>query len=486
MAGLALGLVLTFWSAHLLVGAIPQQVSQYVVEPQWSWRVLVFALAATICCIVLVGLLPAIRVSRTDPNELLKSGAGTGATRKTRRQYSILVASEIALALVLTSGAAVLIHAAVAADDNTLAYDPHPLATGWITLSATPGSSIRISAELDALASRLRAISGVDRAATTLRVSPEHVAISYSDEGGVHEYPSFQGIYAVSPSYLRTVGLPVRQGRDFLDGQPDEGAVIVDEHTAHLLWPNSNPIGQQIKFGDHRSTRPFLHVVGVVADNMDARMLRLIRRYAVQTKGLGAIYYVPGVRDTIAVGRFNGILLQFVSRSDEKPERMPLIIRNAVRGWGDTKFAEVTSMEENLGIADIRATRNFVSRLFTLFAALGLALAAFGIYGVVAHSVAQRRREIGVRIALGATGRDILHSVLRESVVVGLAGVAVGLLMTKYGVKLLAAFAIEDDFFNAPLFALVAVVLLAVAAIAAFTPALRATRIDPTESLRSE
>jgi putative ABC transport system permease protein len=127
-----------------------------------------------------------------------------------------------------------------------------------------------------------------------------------------------------------------------------------------------------------------------------------------------------------------------------------------------------------------------VSGLFTLFAALGVGLASFGVYGVVAHSVAERRRELGVRIALGATARDIVHAVLRDSVMVALIGIAGGLLATKYGVFFLRALAFEDDLYNAPLFGLVALALGATAVVAAMIPALRATRVDPTESLRND
>ncbi|HVX41530.1 MAG TPA: FtsX-like permease family protein, partial [Gemmatimonadaceae bacterium] len=485
LCGLALGLVLTYWSAHALQGAIPRRIAQFVVEPQWSWRVGVFALLATACCVVLVGLLPAIRVSRADPNELLKSGAGTGATKQHRRQYSVLVAGEIGLALVLSSAAAVLIHSAMQFNDNQLAIDPSIITTGTTFPRFTKGTTIRRADVLRTLAARLRAIRGVEDAAAMMGKGTEHDIVSYSDFAGVHEFPApMYSAYAVSPSYLRTVGLHVTRGRDFLDGQSDDGAVIVDQHTADLLWPNSDPVGQQIKFGDHRSSAPFLHVVGVVGNNVDARTQRMLRAAGVRFKQLGTIYYVPGVHDTLVISSKLPFLMQFFARTPHDPERMALTISAIAAGWSDFPYAQAYTMDRPM--AELRATRNFVSRLFTLFAALGLGLAAFGVYGVVAHSVAERRRELGVRIALGATARDILHAVLRESVVVGLAGVAVGLLLTKYGVLLLASFAIEDDFFNAPLFAAVALFLFAVAAAAAFAPAFRATRIDPTESLRCE
>jgi ABC-type antimicrobial peptide transport system permease subunit len=145
----------------------------------------------------------------------------------------------------------------------------------------------------------------------------------------------------------------------------------------------------------------------------------------------------------------------------------------------------VMSMAENLGIVQGIQNARFVASLFILFAAIGVSLAAFGVYGVVAHAVAERRRELGVRVALGATPRDILSAVLRETVVVALSGAAGGLLLTKYGVALLGDIA-SVDLYNAPLFAVVATGIVGVAAVSALVPALRATRIDPTESLRAE
>jgi ABC-type antimicrobial peptide transport system permease subunit len=192
---------------------------------------------------------------------------------------------------------------------------------------------------------------------------------------------------------------------------------------------------------------------------------------------LGAVYYLPGPRDSVTYGGKTAQITSLMLRAAGDPAKLPIVLRRARLQYpvwaGDAILRQ-------------RANITFIARMFTLFAVLGLGLAAFGVYGVVAHSVAERRRELGVRIALGASGRDILHAVLRESVVIGLAGVALGLLGTKYGVPLLAQFAFEDDLFNAPLFAAAAVFLFSVASAAAYLPALRATRIDPTQSLRCE
>jgi ABC-type antimicrobial peptide transport system permease subunit len=143
-------------------------------------------------------------------------------------------------------------------------------------------------------------------------------------------------------------------------------------------------------------------------------------------------------------------------------------------------------MEENLQLVRLRASHDFVASLFALFAVLALCLAALGIYGIVHHSVSQRRRELGVRLALGAKARDIIYVVVRDGNPMLLAGVAVGLYLTKRTVLWLHGFSFEDDQYDAVLFGSVALFLFAVAAASALIPAWRATRIDPVESLRSE
>ncbi|HEY9229039.1 MAG TPA: ABC transporter permease, partial [Gemmatimonadaceae bacterium] len=143
LAGLLLGLVLTYWGMVGLRAAVPPEVGAYSVEMQWSWRILVFALATTVACIFIVGVAPAIRVSRVDPNEMLKSGAGTGATKRNRRQYGYLVAAEIALSLGLLNGASLMVRSALETPDEKLPYDPMPLASGYIPLELPPKHELR-------------------------------------------------------------------------------------------------------------------------------------------------------------------------------------------------------------------------------------------------------------------------------------------------------------------------------------------------------
>jgi ABC-type antimicrobial peptide transport system permease subunit len=196
------------------------------------------------------------------------------------------------------------------------------------------------------------------------------------------------------------------------------------------------------------------------------------------------VLYLPGPNDT-ALAKRPLFLLTLRARAVDHPERLPTVLRQQIASFPDASVSQVTTMVDYLGVTTGLQGARFLSELFVAFAALAIALAAFGVYGVVAHGVAERRRELGVRVALGATTRDILHAVLRESVVVALAGAAVGLFLTKYGVMTVAEIAMLDVY-NAPLFAVVAVAVLGVATATAFIPAMRATRIDPTESLRAE
>jgi putative ABC transport system permease protein len=484
--GLVLGLVLTYWGARALTASIPKTVGEYFVDPQFSWRVLAFSIGATLLCIFLVGLLPAIKVSRADPNELLKSGAGTGATRSNRRLYGVLIGAEIALALALSSGAAVLIRSWMLANSIRFAFDPGTLAIANASMWL-PSGATRYSDVLQSFVARMGSVRDASSVAASMGITVENGDVSIDDGGSVRDFasPGYRA-YVVTPGYLRTLGLPIVRGRDFADGERDHAAVIVDERTATALWPNANPIGASIKLGDRRSNRPYARVVGVVT-NIETRIDRRATRDDTRgIRSLGRVYYLPAASDEFVPAKGYLTNLQIIARSNDHPAQLPLNIRRELSGWADVVTSQASSWEEYQGLTAMRNSERFVASLFTLFAALGVGLAAFGVYGVVAHSVAERRRELGVRVAMGATNRDILHAVLRENVVVALTGVAIGLLLTKYGVLLLGAVAVAGEEFNAPLFAAVAAMLIATVTVSAFIPALRATRIDPTESLRNE
>ncbi len=477
IAGLVLGLVLTYWGMAALKGSIPPAIGEFVVEATLSWRVLVFALLAMLVCITLVGLAPAIRISAVDPNEMLKSAAGTGATRRNRRQYGYLVVVEIALALALLSGSAAMIVSAIGESTAWYGYDPARLARGY-TVARTPIGQRRATSDVLAeLTQQVHGGGAINVAADMSGGGYEKDALMLADSNTVHEYPvPGYGFRIVTPNYFRTMGLPIIDGRDFVDGERDVPAVIVDEFTKRKLWPNASPVGALMKFGGARSTRPFVRIVGVVGQRDRDGSIKPLDM-AVASGTIGMVYYLPGAGDSL-VGQPKRLLpVTITGRTNGDASLLALAMRR-----GGMKRAK--TMDELMDISRRKASIEFVAKLFTLFGALGLGLAAFGVYGVVAHSVAERRRELGVRIALGATSRNILHAVLRESVIIALSGMAAGLFVTKYGVRPLQTFG--ADIYDAPLFAAVAIFMTGVAATSAFIPALRATRVDPTESLRSE
>ncbi|HEY4218745.1 MAG TPA: FtsX-like permease family protein [Gemmatimonadaceae bacterium] len=483
--GLTLGLLLTYLGGRLLTASIPPSMGSFVMQPQMSWRVLAFAIAATVLCLVLVGVAPAIYVSKADPNELLKSGAGTGATKRNRRRYGVLVAMEMAFALALTSAAVLTVRTALAATQEREGYDPSHLATGLVGGTARKGTSIRYSDALGSLANRVKGVKGVVDAAASTNHEIVNQTVTVEDPGGVREFKAAgNAVTMVSPSYLRTYGYRIVRGRDFLDGESNQGEVIVDEHTAQVLWPNANPIGAQIKFGDLASEEPYVRVVGVFGEQPQFAKPSSTENFMRNVHSLGRVFYLPGKNDTLVVNRT--FFVSFVARGQQTGETLATVLRQSFQLEGDVFARVVVSMDDAIGITRARQSANFISALFSLFAALGVGLAAFGVYGVVAHSVAERRRELGVRIALGATARDILHAVLRESFVVALAGIAGGLLLTKYSRHYLLTVAREDDIYSATLFGLVALALLLAAIAAAMVPAMRATRVDPTESLRND
>jgi putative ABC transport system permease protein len=491
-AGLVLGLLMTFWGMSLLESRIPPRVSTYITAPQTSWRVFAFAVVAAIICVMIVGLLPAIRVSRVDPNELLKSGAGTGANKKSRKQYGIMVIAEIGFSLVLLSGASIVVRSALNLDTMKLSFDITPLSTAILTWVAPHDTVVTTNAVTNEVVSRARSLPDVVDAAvfTNRYMIGQYVTVYGKDP--LPRAVQARDYKVVSGSYLRTMRLRIVDGRDFTDGGAEEPEVVIDQKTATALFPGSDPIGERMKLAAPKVDQPWARIVGVVENITGPSSVITSRATGVRTTPVGDVYLLPAAGDSTVIKRppkappayEPGVVLQLVVRSKSDHERMPITLQRYLHHDGHLRLLTASKMDGELW--DERASHDFVAGLFSLFAVLAIGLAALGIYGLVAHSVAERRREMGVRIALGASSRDVLHAVLREGNVLALSGVALGLLLTKYSAVWLQAFSIEDDQYNALLFAAVGIVLFVVALSAALIPALKATRIDPVESLRSE
>jgi len=487
VAGLAFGLLATLWANKLLEAHIPPSVAEWVIAPQTSWRMFAFGIFACVVCVVIIGLVPALHVSRADPNELLKSGAGTGASARNRRKYSLMIMVEMGLSLAVLSGTALVVRSAFVFNSYDTGFDLKPLSQAWL-FNRTPLAAKRYVDGQNEVLSLLANVPDVASVAVTSYGFLQDNGIAAVDaHGDKRSYVALrQGYTVVSPRYLRTMQIPLVQGRDFTDGIAPAGEMIIDEQTATYLWPDGHWVGNQIKLGSDSSHAPWIRVVGVARQTRtNVNQHDVDNPHAPLAHTLGKMYYRPAATDSFVANKY-GYMSNAVIRARRDPQHLPLNVRRAFTKLPASWTTSVGTMEEAMGLLGLRESHDFVADIFQLFTLLALGLAALGIYGVVAHSVAERQREFGVRIALGADTRQILRAVLREGNAVALGGVAVGLLCTKYTVSWLYAFSFDGDQYDAPLFAAMAAVLFIVAIVAALGPALRATRINPVEAMRSD
>ncbi|MDQ3950304.1 MAG: FtsX-like permease family protein, partial [Gemmatimonadota bacterium] len=469
-AGGALGLLVAVWTMGVAVRRMPQELSFVgILQPHLSWRVYVFALVAAAATVVLFGLLPALRASDVDVSEPLKGGAA-GTTEGFRR-YSFIVMGEVALAMTLLMGAGLLSRAAQRVGEFDFGYDPRSLLRAKLFPPRTRVETGQGFARIyDDILERARRIPGVRAAATIAAESPEgNVVTSELAEGGGYE--AILGSYrVVTPEALRTLGITTVAGRDFLDGdRASRGVVIVDQAVARRLWPGSDPVGRMIKLGHSRSPRPWLPVIGV------AKSAWLGFPHEPYEQHNGTIYVVKADSSP-----FRDVVVR--TTGDMGGTAMALS-RAALASWPQLQNVVVEPW-----LADHQASlvaRRFIAALFALFGVVALLLSTVGLYGVLAYAVSRRRREFGVRLALGARPRDVVRVVAHDGAVMVLAGIGVGAFVAMAGGTLLTFWI--WDLHPADVVSLVAAeVVLAVAAFAAcLSPALRAARADPSEVLRA-
>jgi putative ABC transport system permease protein len=492
LAGGAAGLLLAEWGVGLILSVRPDYIPR-ASEIGVDGGVLLFAAAVSLLTGVLFGLVPALQASKPDLQEALKEGArSTAWARGTFR--SALVITEVALTVVLLVGAGLLLRSFERLQRVDPGFTYQHLLKFNLTLSAQkyPDEQRQINFIREVLP-KLGALPGVEGAAVSsgLPLGYNGWQTPFLIDGRPLP-PSAQtpamDVTAVSPGYFRTMGIPLLEGRDFaeeddrrwLGGKSlqglDEGAravagvneIIVDEEFARRYWPNEDAVGQRVRFGASADS-PALTVVGVVGRVKMAelradsdRVQGYLPYFQFPTRSLGIV--VRSSRDTEQTAA--AVRREVMSVDREQP-------LYSVRTLAEMRAATLAPETLNLS-------------LLSVFAGLALALAAVGIYGVVAYTVAQRTHEIGVRMALGARGRDVLRMVVGRGMTLALVGVGAGLagalLLTRVMQSLLFGVSATD-----PLtFAAVALLLAAVALLACVVPARRATKVDPMVALRYE
>jgi predicted permease len=470
------GFVAAYWGVDLLTAAFGTALPR-AGEVVVDGRVLLFTAAIALVAGMAAAFAPAWRLTGRDANDALKTGAGRGnSSTGDGRIRNLLVVSEVALALMLLIGAGLLIQSLSGLRAVDPGFDPSRTLTGTLMIpDAKYDTPERRNQFFDQVSERVRALPGVEAAGwiDTLPFqggSTQYIAVEGAPPVQESERP-VTAVRLVSPGYFQASRIPIVAGRDFAatDGYGRPAVVIVSEGTAKRFWPGEDAVGKRLSLA--MMTKEMAEVVGVVPEVKTGSLDQS------ETDAETAIY-APAAQFA-----YGGSTI--VIRTAGEPEGMTRALVNAVRAIDpEQPVLDIATMdaivEESLG------QRPFAMQLLAGFALLALLLASIGIYSVLAYTVRQRVREIGIRMALGAPARGVVRLVLLEGMKPTLVGVVLGLVLAAALVRLMTALLYGVDQHDPVTFGVVAVIMLGVGAAATLVPAWRATRVDPVVTLRLE
>ena len=472
VAGGGLGLLLALWANQLLISYL-QTTPLASLELGLDWRVLAFTLGVSVATGIVFGLAPALQASRLDIVMALKSEDAQRAGSRRSRLRAVFVTAQVTLSVVLLVSAGLFIRSLQSANtidpgfrvDHALTI---PINLGLLRYKETEGENFYRN-----LLARVEAQPGVERASLVrfaqlgfsfaqFQVFAAGRASGKTDEG------ISTGFNVVGPNYFKTMETPLLRGRDFTEadrkGAPD--VVVLNQTLAATLWPGEEALGKRVSISGPDG--PFLEVVGVARDG----------KYRSLGEAPHPYIYQPLLQSYDPK-------MTLVVRTTGPPQSVATAMREQIR-----------TLDANLPVADVKTLRDqldlslFPSRVaaWTLggFGVLALLLAAIGIYGVVSYSVAQRTREIGVRMAMGAREKDVLRLVLGEGLFVIAVGLALGLLLAAAATRVIASLLYGVEATDPLTFAGVPLLLGFVALVASYIPARRATKVDPLVALRYE
>ncbi|HEV7890855.1 MAG TPA: ABC transporter permease [Pyrinomonadaceae bacterium] len=472
-AGL-LGLALAAFGVRALVAFAPRDVPR-LEDVGIDFRVLLFTFCLSLLASVLFGLLPAWRVARTDPNDSLKEGGRGVSGRVASRTRGLLVAAEVALAVVLLAGAGLLIRSFLRVQAVEPGFDPARLLTLKVNLPAS-SSNAQTSQFYRQAFERVATLPGVESVGAARHIFLEtHPDVPVYVEGHAPPSPG-QGrdeltSDEVSAGYFKTMRIPLLKGRFFNDedGAESPRVAVINETMARRFFPGEDPLGKRFKYGGVDSRSPFMTVVGVVGD---------VRQRGPDRPPL-AQYFVPLTQEPAPDASM------VVRTAAADPLSLAAAVRSELHAVDkNVTLSAATTVERRL--EGLNSQRSFQTWLLALFSAAALALASIGVYGVISYAVTQRTHELGVRIALGARRADILRLVVRQGMAFVLVGLAAGALLALWLTPALASllYGVSE---NDPLtFAGVALLLICAALPACYLPARRAAGIDPLVALRRE
>ena len=477
LLGGALGVLFAYWLADLLVFVAPADIPR-VENVRVDAAVLLFSITATLLTAVLFGLAPALNATRMNLTAALGDGSRTAGERHGNRLRAALVVSEIAITLVLLAGAGLALRSFVKLQHVDTGFDTENVLTFQLRLFGKKYPDAKSVRDFyQQLIERLEAQPGVEAAGGVL-IRPLEGVIGWDvpyrtanqtpDEAKRNRVPNFE---VVTPHYFRSVGLPMKDGREFTEGDNDESpkVTIISEAMAQSAFATGvDPIGQRLRLFDPTDPDTEWHtIVGVVAD----------ARYR-EVRDARWDVYVP-------YRQFAFPVRYITVRTSSDPAAFAGVVRR-----------EVAALDPQQAVTSVKTTRQlfsenvarprFNSLLLGLLASLAALLAGLGIYGVISYSVAERTREIGVRIALGAQRGDLLRLVLKQGLTLILGGIVIGLVAAFLLARLMESLLFGISAADPATFIVVSLLLIVVALLACYIPARRAMRVDPMVALRYE
>ncbi len=469
----AASLLLAHWALQAIVHFGPKDIPR-LANVGLNRTVLAFTLGVSVGSALLFALIPALRSSRMEVGSLLKMSAWS--TREGGRARNLLLVGEVALSMMLLAGAGLLIRSFVGLRSLSPGFDPERVLTLDVSVpEAHYKNSLALEGYWDQALSNLRGLPGVVSAdaVTPLPLSGDDWSSSFSVEGRnipEKDQPSAELRWATS-NYFRTLGIPLRKGRTFMDTDRLGAArvLLISETAARMFFPAGDAIGQKVNFGARGGyEKNEGEIVGIVGD---------VRHFGLDAP-IAPTFYVP-----LSQAGIDGAT--FVIRGQASPAALGQPARKLIQGIDRDALVGQPVMFETL-LADSLGQRRFYMMLLGAFAALAMVLAAVGLYGVISYSVSQRTQEIGIRVAMGAARRQVLSMVMKDGLGLVLVGLAAGQGMALMLHRTMQGLLVGTSPTDAPTFLVAAAVLLMVAILACYVPAWRAARMDPLVALRFE
>jgi len=478
LGGGVIGWLLAMWLTKLLISLAPGGLPR-APESGLDARVLGFALLVSLATGVVFGLAPALHAAKTDLNEALKDGARGGGGARSNRFRNALVVVEVALTLMLLVCSGLLLNSFLRLQRVDPGFDSHNVLTFRIELPANRYSQqTQVAPFYQQLISRLGAAPGVKSvsAISHLPLSSHRGTTGFSIEGIAtppdNTVPYSTDFRSATPGYFKTMGMQLIKGRDFTprDGLLSTQVAIINESLARRYFPNQDPLGKRVRPGIGIDERGWLmrEIVGVVRDS---------KHVSLREEPPPNIY--------LPHGQFPRHGMTLVVRAENDPEALIGVMQKEAHAL-DSELPVFNIRTLDQYMASSVAEPKFSALLLGLFAGLALTLSCIGLYGVMSYVVAQRTRELGIRMALGAQTRDVLKLVVRQGMGLTLLGAAIGVAVAVAATRMMKSWLFGVSPTDPLTFAVAALLLTIVALLSCWIPARRAAKVDPIIALRFE